>query len=383
MRVLFDHQVFDLQTHGGISNGLVQQISHFPASIQYQLGIKRTNNVHLLESGLGHVKPFLCTPETFLTKRSFPWKPTLYGFLSQRILQLRPWDLNSAYSIQLLKEGHYDVFHPTYFLWYFLDYLKGKPFVLTIHDLTPEHYFHNPADEQVQARKLLIEHAAHIITVSEYTRQDVMDYYHVPASRISVVYWGGPAPVARSGNKMYDFDYLLYVGARTASYKNFLPMLRQLQPFFQNHPDIKLVCTGKAFTEEETAEMARLGITQQVVRQFCSQEELMNLYTHALCFIYPSMNEGFGIPILEAYAAGCPVFLNRQSCFPEIAADAAVYFHLDDKGGDLLDQLEAFFRETPEQRRQLIDRQTERLSYFSWEKSVADLLKVYQLVVNG
>lgn len=383
MRVLFDHQVFDLQTHGGISNGLVQQISHFPASIQYQLGIKRTNNVHLLESGLGHVKPFLCTPETFLTKRSFPWKPTLYGFLSQRILQLRPWDLNSAYSIQLLKEGHYDVFHPTYFLWYFLDYLKGKPFVLTIHDLTPEHYFHNPADEQVQARKLLIEHAAHIITVSEYTRQDVMDYYHVPASRISVVYWGGPAPVARSGNKMYDFDYLLYVGARTASYKNFLPMLRQLQPFFQNHPDIKLVCTGKAFTEEETAEMARLGITQQVVCQFCSQEELMSLYTHALCFIYPSMNEGFGIPILEAYAAGCPVFLNRQSCFPEIAADAAVYFHLDDKGGDLLDQLEAFFRETPEQRKQLIDRQTERLSYFSWEKSVADLLKVYQLVVNG
>lgn len=383
MRVLYDHQVFDLQTHGGISNGFVQQISHFPASTQYQLGIKRTNNVHLLESGLSHVKPFLCTPETFLTKRHFPGKSLLYGVLSQRILQLRPWDLNSAYSLQLLKEGNYDVFHPTYFLWYFLDYLNGKPFVLTIHDLTPEHFFNDPTDEQIQARKLLIDKAAHVITVSEYTRQDVMDYYHVPESKISVVYWGGPAPVAYSKIKRYDFDYMLYVGSRTASYKNFIPMLRHLQPFFQNHPEIKLICTGNGFNENEIAEINRLGIVHQVINQFCSQEELMNLYAHALCFIYPSMNEGFGIPILEAYAAGCPVFLNHKSCFPEIAADAAVYFHLDDKDGDLLDQLVSFLQETPEQKKRLLDKQKERLSYFSWDKSVADLLKVYQLVGNS
>ena len=109
----------------------------------------------------------------------------------------------------------------------------------------------------------------------------------------------------------------------------------------------------------------------------------MNLYAHALCFIYPSMNEGFGIPILEAYAACCPVFLNHKSCFPEIAADAAVYFHLDDKDGDLLDQLVSFLQETPEQKKRLLDKQKERLSYFSWDKSVADLLKVYQLVGNS
>ena len=103
----------------------------------------------------------------------------------------------------------------------------------------------------------------------------------------------------------------------------------------------------------------------------------MDLYHYALAFVYPSSYEGFGIPILEAYKADCPVMLNRSSCFPEIAGDAAVYFKMDDVGSDFEEQFETLYHLNSNERNQLLVKQRERLSLYSWEKSAQKLSEVY------
>ena len=108
--------------------------------------------------------------------------------------------------------------------------------------------------------------------------------------------------------------------------------------------------------------------------------ELYAFYHHAQCFVYPSEYEGFGIPVLEAYQAECPVLLNHASCFPEIAGDAAIYFKMDKDGSDLADKLESLLSMTSAERQSLIERQTSRLGRYSWDNSAKQLAAIYETV---
>nr|WP_255204232.1 glycosyltransferase [Bacteroides caecimuris] len=96
-----------------------------------------------------------------------------------------------------------------------------------------------------------------------------------------------------------------------------------------------------------------------------------------LYFVYPSLYEGFGMPILEAFAYGCPVLLNNKSCFPEIAGDAAVYFLLDDQGSDLVEKMKMAFSWSNEERESIIQLGYERLNLYSWKKSAEQLKDLY------
>ena len=142
-------------------------------------------------------------------------------------------------------------------------------------------------------------------------------------------------------------------------------MINDLASVLLRHDTIRIVCTGDDFSIDERNVFKKLNIEDRMVHIRPSDDHLYNLYEHALCFIFPSLYEGFGIPILEAYKAGCPVLLNRKSCFPEIAQDAAMYFTLDED-------------QSPPSRQRLIEKQNLRLADFSWEKSASELCKVYQ-----
>ena len=117
---------------------------------------------------------------------------------------------------------------------------------------------------------------------------------------------------------------------------------------------------------------------------FIGEADLPALYAGAECFIFPSLYEGFGIPILEAYAASCPVLLNYASCFPEVAEDAALFFHLDSQGkdSDLAQVMQAFLGWSDDERQQLIQRQRQRLAAFSWQKAATQLHHVYEEVLS-
>ena len=380
MKVLYDHQAFDMQHYGGVSNCFVQLISNFPQGVVYDISLLECDNFHLKDSGLIDVPPKSFPPEKFLLNRHFLGQGILYGWYGKVFPSKTSNGRNRLYSIEKLKLGDFDIFHPTFFDPYFLSYLNGKPFVLTVHDMIPELF--SPKNFQVKVKPLLCQKAAHIIAVSERTKQDLMRILNVPEGKISVIYHGAPSYDNRVSLKpILDMGYFLYVGQRRESYKNFLPMLKSLVPVLQHHQDIKLVCTGPDFTNAERLFMEKVGLGNKVIHMHVNDQELQNLYAHALCFIYPSVYEGFGIPILEAYRANCPVLLNEAGCFPEIAQEAAVYFHLDDQSSDLDQVLEDFLRLTDKEREPLLERQRARLSCFSWQKSAQKLIDLYNSLV--
>ena len=378
MNILYDYQIFQLQRFGGISNCFVQLIKNLPSRIQFEIGIKDSENVHLLESGLTKVRP-LHNFNNFICQKSFKGKGRLYNLASNLLPQINSINYNLRTSVNLLKKGEFDVFHPTYFDPYFLPYLAGKPFVLTIHDMTPE-LFPGLDDWQIERKMLLAEKANHIIAVSKKTKDDIIEILKVPENKISVIYHGQPEKNINNYHRLIEKPYLLYVGARY-SYKNFIPMIKALYETFQKHPELSLVCTGPDFNTEELDILKKQGIIDRIHHIFASDNELMSLYHYAEAFIYPSLYEGFGIPILEAYQNDCPVFLNRKSCFPEIAGDAAVYFELDEQNNTLSTALENFLQKE-DCSAKLIEKQKERLSYFSWKKSAQDLAEVYEKVIK-
>lgn len=383
MKILYDHQAFDMQTHGGVSRCFVELYKHLPQTVQATFGVQETNNVYLNNLGF----PLEGTTyKHFISEINFPLKKALYkAYYNIKRGQWERWDkrplFNFFKTIDLLREGDYDVFHPTFFDTYFLDYLNGKPFVLTIHDMTPELFpQYYPSDfDQILNKRVLAKQASHIIAVSEQTKRDVIRILGVDEDKVTVVYHGVDETPYVPGNCVaYDFGYILYVGSRWA-YKNFQTFCQSCKPILERHPDIKIVCTSSPFTREEQTFLDALGISDKVIHRFVkSDQELEDLYHHAIAFVYPSEYEGFGIPILEAYKADCPVMLNNASCFPEIAGDAAIYFTMKDGYSDFEEQFETLCRMDDNERNALLARQRQRLQMYSWEKAAQKLAEVYQ-----
>ena len=120
-------------------------------------------------------------------------------------------------------------------------------------------------------------------------------------------------------------NYVLFVGDRWA-YKNFFRWLTAIAPLLIKY-DINAVCAGgKSFSSTELEFIKRLGITNKISQLQASEAELKALYRNALLFVYPSLYEGFGLPILEAFANSCPVAVSNTSCFKEVGGDAVSYF---------------------------------------------------------
>ena len=163
----------------------------------------------------------------------------------------------------------------------------------------------------------------------------------------------------------------------------FEPMMRGIAPVLKQHEELHVVCTGVEFTKGEIKMLRELGFEERVHQRYVSDAELQCLYAHARCFIYPSMYEGFGIPILEAYKQQCPVLLNQSSCFPEIAQDAALFFHLDHSSSNIAEVLESFLNKSQGEIQPLLEQQSRRLRDFSWEKSAQQLSEVYERVIDG
>lgn len=384
MKILYDYQAFYMQKFGGVSNSFVQLIKRLPKDVQYEIAVRESENVHLRESSLKKTEPLGLVEENFISTTKFKGRGFLFRQFSQMFPQRTSLGRNRLNSIEILQRGDFDVFHPTFFDPYFLPYLNGKPFVLTVHDMIPELFWKKKRhDIQIRNKPFLCSMASHIIAVSENTKQDVIEMLNVAEEKITVVYHGVPEDIDTSGEMpIVTGRYILYVGQRD-QYKYFSEMLIALAPVFHRHNELKLVCSGKPFTKNEATLIGKLKMNDSILQLYPSDHDLMNLYAHAVCFIYPSIYEGFGIPILEAYKAGCPVLLNHKSCFPEIAQEAAIYFHLDENQQDLTDVMERFLSITEYELKIMIERQNNRMKVFSWEASAKQLAEVYRRVGCG
>lgn len=385
MKILYDYQTFFIQNFGGISKCFAELIHNLPTNVNVTIGIKESDNVYLNELNLvPNLQPLHWTRDNFILPFYFKGQGKILRFCNKFDFIKTPYNINKKYSIELLKKGDFDIFHPTYFDDYFLPYLGSKPFVLTIHDMISELFFPSNNIQSIKKR-ILAEKASHIIAVSENTKKDIIKLYGISADKISVIYHASELSSSKPSNsstKEYKLPekYFLYLGLRN-SYKGFQDFLTQTARFFQKHKNVHLICTGTPFSKYEKEFISKLNLSDQIINAFFSTEQLRTVYSNAIAFVYPSRYEGFGIPILEAFEMKCPVILNNASCFPEIAKDAAIYFNLDDKNS-CLNALENVYNFTIEEKNQLISKGIERHKDFSWQKSAHQLVEVYHSILK-
>jgi glycosyltransferase involved in cell wall biosynthesis len=176
-KILYDDQIFTGQRYGGISRYFSELIKHSQGLFDYELAGIYSDNEHVREFNV--FKPFPI-------KAPFKGKKRLMS-----ILQIR----NKPDSIEKIKKGNFDVFHPTCYETYFMEHLKGKPYVLTVHDMIAELYFSKDPETAANGKREIITKANHIIAISECTKNDVLRFYPDVSERISVVYHGTSLPI--------------------------------------------------------------------------------------------------------------------------------------------------------------------------------------------
>ena len=391
MRVLFDHQAFSMQSHGGVSRCFAELYRYLPESVEAYISVKETDNVYLRDMAVG--VPVGYNYEHFIFPFNFPLKSRLFGiynhivkgmpYQSDNYSYFHEHEYNRLYSIASLKRGRYDIFHPTFFDDYFLPYLGNKPFVLTIHDMIP--WIYSNIDNknwkwQVEKMKILAPKAAAIVAVSENTKKDIVRLLNVKEDRVHVIYHGCSFLHIDHSNSLFSKPYILYVGDRKY-YKNFDLFVENLVPVLKRHQELMVVCTGKSFCDEELRLMEKYSIKDRFIQQWvANDEDFYSLYHHAVCFVYTSEYEGFGIPILEAFQSDCPVLLNKTSCFPEIAGDAAIYFEMNKMESNFAEQFEKMYSMTIQERSLLLKKQRKCLEMYSWKKSAMQLARVYNSI---
>lgn len=358
-KILYDNQMFTLQRFGGVTRYFADLMYNLPTKeFVSEIPMLYCENHYVTET-YGHKYESFSFPANYRIRRQ------LYNLANKNISRLA------------IRNNEYDIFHPTYFNPYFLNTLKRrqKPFVLTIHDMTFERYPQDVLiyDRTITHKKRLIEEADHIIAVSENTKMDIVELLGTDPTKISVIHHGyksitNPAP------QLFD-KYILYVGERKG-YKNFLPWLSAITPLLSLYPNLKIVCTGNGFSKAEQSLFNKWNITDRLVHISANDTQLASLYKHALCFVFPSLYEGFGIPILEAFNNGCPVCLSKASCFPEVAGDAALYFNPCD-AQSMYDTLKEVI-DNATLRDELRRKGSERGSEFTLERMVEKTCDVYR-----
>lgn len=384
MKILYDYQAFTMQHFGGVSKCFCELLLHRPLDMEFEIAVKQTNNTHLIDSKLvdGLVFPAM---DFQVFSKQFPFlaKHKIYELFNKLCLVKGSEFLNKDESIRRIKAKNYDVFHATFFDDYFLPYIGDKPFVITVHDMMPEifpGYFRQPNPE-TKRKKELCEKASAIVAVSENTKKDLVRIMGIPAEKIHVVYHGTPKVAGNFSLPLIEGEYFLYVGQRDA-YKNFHQTLVDFSLFHEQFPLVNFVCTGKPFTPLEEKMINDLDLSKNVVYFKPTDFELLNLYHYAIAFIYPSLYEGFGMPILEAFVSECPVLLNETSCFPEIAGDAAIYFESSEGKSNLFQQMIRVYDFSLTERNKLIDKGLKRTNLFQWSKSSMQLKSLYESCIK-
>jgi alpha-1,3-rhamnosyl/mannosyltransferase len=267
---------------------------------------------------------------------------------------------------------------------------KNLPLVSTIHDLAilkfPETAHPTIVKNHQRSWDILRERRAQIITVSHATRKDVIELLHFPAQDVHVVYESLPTESLQVGNQLTEekeeqikqklqltAPYILCVGTREPR-KN---LRRAIEAWWPLRKDVQLIVAGAAGWDDSAELGEKLNSDRLRFLGKVTDEELAVLYGEAELLLYPSLYEGFGLPILEAFHFGTPVVSSNTSAMPEIAGNAAV---LVDPTSieDIRSAVQRVLGENQEAQRRRLQQMIIRLQLFSWQRVAEETCKVYR-----
>lgn len=365
MRILYDGQIYASQPTGGINRYFANLISRLPEDFTSALTTCQLRNVN------------------------YPTHPNLKTYFYQRF-GFRPgcvsyW-LEKYYFRGVTSLNSFDLVHPTYYGLLTRQEMNQcrYPVVLTVHDMIHE-IFADQLDlngHKTEEKRKAILAAQAIICNSENTKKDLLERYSLPEEQVTVTYLASEIDLTLShgSEPAPPHPYYLYVGGRY-SYKNFDSLLAAFAKVVSVRPEIKLCVVGLPFNETEEKLIAELRLSEYMENySYASDRHLAKLYRCSVAFVYPSLYEGFGIPLLEAMSCGTAVIASDCSSIPEVVGDAAILF--DPKStSDLADILLSLL-DSPTERDRLINKGYQRAKAFSWDKTVAKTLNVYRSVAK-
>lgn len=357
MKIIFDNIIFALQKHGGISvvwNELLKRI------------VKDKFDYICIN----------CSPEG----NSLSLNKDIPNCNKEKIHSRRFLNLIRYFTSNVRKNNKY-IFHSSY---YRFTKDKNAINITTVHDFTYELY-NKGIRKWIHSwqKKRAIRNSDYIICISENTKKDLIRFCpNVKKENIRVIY-NGVSEDYFITNKVCDNiipykrgEYVLFVGSRT-SYKNFNLTVKAISKTAYN-----LVIVGAALNNKEKKFVDNFFKDRK--RYFCTgfidNNSLNLLYNNAFALLYPSEYEGFGIPILEAQNAGCPVIAYNGSSIPEVIGDKTLLIN-NTVDLEIIEKLKLI--ENTDFRNKIIEKGIENAKKFSWDKMYKEIISLYEYAWNN
>lgn len=268
--------------------------------------------------------------------------------------------------------------------------LKSGKSIVFVHDLTYLKYPETLEEKNlIYLRKFLpisVKNADHLVVISKSTKKDVIENFDVPEDKVTVIYPALPIEhaVGRDEdtitlkNRLGLGRYILFVGTLEPR-KNIPRLIKAVEKLPQEYSDVQLVLVGKrAWKPDDIDAAIRESSLGDRIKElgYVADSDLPALYKGATLYAFPSLYEGFGIPVLEAFANEVPVVTSKVSSLPEVAGDAALMIdptNVEEISSALLKLLE-----NKDLRETLIRKGKIQVDKFSWQKSALDLIKVFE-----
>lgn len=284
---------------------------------------------------------------------------------------------NSLYIPRVLKRMQVDLYHAMYWVRPALQ----CPWVVTIHDVSfvrhPEWFRPGEARAYSTLVGMAAKGARRVLTVSEFSRNEICEVFSIPPEKVVVTWNACPErkAVSEAGNQ--DGHYFLAVG-NLHPRKNLVKLIEAFTLLAENEPEQRLVVVGQsAWLYDDVFASARaFGVTTRIeFAGYVPEERLFELYERATALVYPSLYEGFGLPVIEAMQAGCPVIAADVPVLREIAGDAALF--ADPASAEALAEKMKAAIGNKTLREDLRVRGWRNIQRFSWKETAQRTLRAY------
>lgn len=362
MKIYLDNIIFSLQKSGGIS--IVWK--------EFLQRIFKSNNTDLNIIEFDNANNNFFRKQFSIDKGKIQKKSSFLLFLKRYL------DID-------IKTNEKIIFHSSYYR-----IASGKDVinVTTVHDFTYEYFFNGFAKKiHSWQKKRAILKSNGIICISESTKKDLLHFVpKINGNKIRVIYNGvdecfKKIDINEFFNKKHlfnDFEYAIYVGDHKSKYKNFEIAVEACK--IQNMK-LLIIGGGKLTTKEFELLINKLGLDNFKSLINVSSEDLNEYYNRAYCLLYPSAYEGFGIPVVEAQKAGCPVIATYSSSIPEVIADG--FLAIENPTPEKVAIKMEYLKIDSKERENIIKVGIDKSSNFNWDKTYHETIEFYKYLFNN